>query len=308
MEERLRLSIPDHLAGERADKVVAELAGISRQAGRRLFELGVTVDGALVDPNRRLTTGVIEFAAPAGEEILKAEDVEFVVVHEDQHVLVIDKPAGLVVHPGAGRSRGTLAGGLLFRYPDLQGVGEAGRWGIVHRLDQGTSGLLLVARNPPAHQRLVADLRDHLVHRSYLALVHGVPDMPTGTIDAPIGRDPAHPTRKKVIAGGRPSRTHYRVQRDYQVASLLDVDLETGRTHQIRVHLAAIDHPVVGDRTYSRRKDPVPMRRMFLHAHRIRFVHPETGKEINIESALPQELAAVMVELERVYPGRAVST
>lgn len=308
MEERLRFPIPDHLAGERADKVVAELAGISRQASRRLFELGVVVDGSAVEPNRRLTTGMIEFVAPVGEDLLAAEEVAFTVVHEDAHLLVVDKPAGLVVHPGAGRHTGTLAGGLLYRYPDLEGVGEAGRWGIVHRLDQGTSGLLLVARNPPTHLRLVADLRDHRIHRSYLTLVHGVPDMPTGTIDAPIGRDPVHPTRKKVIAGGRPSRTHYRVQRDHQVAALLDVDLETGRTHQIRVHLAAIDHPVVGDRTYTRRRDPVPVRRMFLHAHRLRFVHPVLGSEITIESGLPPELEAVMVDLERVYPGRAVST
>ncbi|MEX2622827.1 MAG: RluA family pseudouridine synthase [Acidimicrobiia bacterium] len=304
----MRFPIPDHLAGERADKVVAELAGISRQASRRLFELGVVVDGSAVEPNRRLTTGMIEFVAPVGEDLLAAEEVAFTVVHEDAHLLVVDKPAGLVVHPGAGRHTGTLAGGLLYRYPDLEGVGEAGRWGIVHRLDQGTSGLLLVARNPPSHLRLVADLRDHRIHRSYLTLVHGVPDMPTGTIDAPIGRDPVHPTRKKVIAGGRPSRTHYRVQRDHQVAALLDVDLETGRTHQIRVHLAAIDHPVVGDRTYTRRRDPVPVRRMFLHAHRLRFVHPVLGSEITIESGLPPELEAVMVELERVYPGRAVST
>ncbi|MEX0946900.1 MAG: RluA family pseudouridine synthase [Acidimicrobiia bacterium] len=304
----MRFPIPDHLAGERADKVVAELAGISRQASRRLFELGVVVDGSAVEPNRRLTTGMIEFVAPVGEDLLAAEEVAFTVVHEDAHLLVVDKPAGLVVHPGAGRHTGTLAGGLLYRYPDLEGVGEAGRWGIVHRLDQGTSGLLLVARNPPSHLRLVADLRDHRIHRSYLTLVHGVPDMPTGTIDAPIGRDPVHPTRKKVIAGGRPSRTHYRVQRDHQVAALLDVDLETGRTHQIRVHLAAIDHPVVGDRTYTRRRDPVPVRRLFLHAHRLRFVHPVLGSEITIESGLPPELEAVMVELERVYPGRAVST
>lgn len=304
----MRFPIPDHLAGERADKVVAELAGISRQASRRLFELGVVVDGSAVEPNRRLTTGMIEFVAPVGEDLLAAEEVAFTVVHEDAHLLVVDKPAGLVVHPGAGRHTGTLAGGLLYRYPDLEGVGEAGRWGIVHRLDQGTSGLLLVARNPSAHLRLVADLRDHRIQRSYLTLVHGVPDMPTGTIDAPIGRDPVHPTRKKVIAGGRPSRTHYRVQRDHQVAALLDVDLETGRTHQIRVHLAAIDHPVVGDRTYTRRRDPVPVRRMFLHAHRLRFVHPVLGSDITIESGLPPELEAVMVELERVYPGRAVST
>ena len=308
MEEKLSKPIPGHLLGERADKVVAELAGISRQASKALFDLVVTVDGIPVGPSQRLDGGMIEFSEPPSAQVWPASDVEFVVRHEDPYLLVVDKPAGLVVHPGAGRSRSTLAGGLLYRYPELEGVGDPGRWGIVHRLDQGTSGLLLVARTAEAHRHLVAQLKNRSIQRSYLALVHGVPQMPTGTIDAPIGRDPAHPTRKKVVAGGRPSRTHYRVISDHQIVSLLDIDLETGRTHQIRVHLAAIDHPVVGDRTYSRRKDPVPTPRMFLHAHRLRFTHPESGDNLVVEAELPAELKSMMVEVERVYPGRAVST
>jgi len=308
VEEKLRRPIPGHLVGERADKVVAELAGISRQASKNLFDQVVTVDGVQVEPSQRLEGGVIEFPAPPAALGLAADEIQVDVRFEDSNLLVVDKPSGMVVHPGAGRSRSTLAGGLLFRYPDLEGVGDPGRWGIVHRLDQGTSGLLLVARTPEVHRLLSAQLKSRGIQRSYLALVHGVPLMPTGTIDAPIGRDPAHPTRKKVAAGGRPSRTHYRVVRDLQVASLLDLDLETGRTHQIRVHLAAIDHPVVGDRTYSRRKDPVPAPRMFLHAHRLRFKHPVSGLETIVESELPAELEAMMIELERVYPGRAVST
>jgi 23S rRNA pseudouridine1911/1915/1917 synthase len=308
MEEKLKSPIPAHLQGERADKVVAELAGISRQASKDLFDRVVTVDGVPVGPSQRLEGGVIEFPRPLISEVVAAADIEFEVRFEDPYLLVVDKPAGLVVHPGAGRSRPTLAGGLLFRYPDLEGVGEPGRWGIVHRLDQGTSGLLLVARNAQVHQHLIAQLKSRSIQRSYLALVHGVPQMPTGTIDAPIGRDPAHPTRKKVVAGGRPSRTHYRVVSDHQIVSLLDLDLETGRTHQIRVHLAAIDHPVVGDRTYSRRRDPVPTPRMFLHAHRLRFTHPESGEEMMVESELPAELKSMMIEIERVYPARAVPT
>ena len=308
MEEKVRKPIPSHLLGERADKVVAELAGISRQASKALFDQVVTVDGISVGPSQRLDGAVIEYPEPPAAQVLAAADVDFIVRYEDQHLLVVDKPAGLVVHPGAGMSRSTLAGGLLYRYPDLQGVGDPGRWGIVHRLDQGTSGLLLVARTAEAHRHLVAQLKSRSIQRSYLALVHGVPQMPTGTIDAPIGRDPAHPTRKKVVAGGRPSRTHYRVISDHQIVSLLDLDLETGRTHQIRVHLAAIDHPVVGDRTYSRRKDPVATPRMFLHAHRLRFTHPESGAELTVEAELPVELKAMIIEVERVYPARAVST
>ncbi|HUO46409.1 MAG TPA: RluA family pseudouridine synthase [Acidimicrobiia bacterium] len=306
METRTSLTIPDHLVGERADKVVAELAGVSRQASRQMFDEGVLVDDTLVSPSQRLAGGVIEFAVPAVATPIRPEFAAFDVAYEDPHLLVVDKPAGLLVHPGAGKERPTLVGGLLYRFPDLAGVGEAGREGIVHRLDQGTSGLLLVARSNEVHHLLQAQLKRRDIHRNYLALVHGVPAMPTGTIDAPIGRDPAHPTRKKVAAGGRPSRTHYRVRSSHQVAALLEVDLETGRTHQIRVHLAAIGHPVVGDQAYSRRRDPIPVRRMFLHAHRLELVHPINGDQLVIESPLPADLASVMVDLARVYPDPSV--
>lgn len=308
METRLTATVPDHLAGERADKVVAELAGVSRQAARRLFEAGVSVDGRPVTPDQRLEGGVIDYQAPGDEAPGPHAEVDFEVLYEDPHILVVDKPAGLVVHPGAGRHRGTLASGLMARYPELAGVGETGREGIVHRLDQGTSGLLVVARDQESLNLLQRALRQRAIHRHYLTLVHGVPEMPTGTIDAPIGRDPAHPTRKKVMPGGRPSRTHYRLQRAFQVASLLQVELETGRTHQIRVHLAAIGHPVVGDRVYSRRKDPIAVRRMFLHAHRLDMVHPITGAELVVESSLPPDLAAVLIELSRVYPEPPVTS
>jgi 23S rRNA pseudouridine1911/1915/1917 synthase len=297
--------IPSHLVGERADKVVAELAGVSRQVSRRLFAAGVTLDGEAVTPDRRVAGGVIEFPRPEAGSSPPAVEVAFGVVYEDADLLVVDKPPGLVVHPGAGSPQPTLASGLLHRFPDLEGVGEPGRWGIVHRLDRGTSGLLVVARTQQALGRLQADLRQRRIHRAYLTLVHGVPSLPTGTVDAPIGRDPAHPTRQKVVAGGRPSRTHYRVVRSYAVAALLEVELETGRTHQIRAHMAAIDHPVVGDRAYSRRRDPVPVDRIFLHAHRLSFPHPRTGEEVSVESPLPPDLAAVLVDLARVYPERA---
>jgi 23S rRNA pseudouridine1911/1915/1917 synthase len=302
MTQRIEQVIPERLAGERADKIVAELAGVSREKARRLFEQGVAVDGNSVDPNNRITGGSIDFPAPADEIGTVAEDVAFQVRYEDPHLFVIDKPAGIVVHPGAGRTTGTLAAGLLHRYPELEGIGQVGRWGIVHRLDQGTSGLLLVARTADSYSFLVAELAARRVHRSYLALVHGVPAMPTGTIDAPIGRDPAHPTRKKVAQGGRPARTHYRLKEDFGKTSLLEVDLETGRTHQIRVHLTAIDHPVVGDRMYTRRPDPIKVRRIFLHATRIAFNHPASGQEMSIESPLPADLLTSLEELRRAFP------
>lgn len=301
MSGRIRREIPDHLRGERADKVVAELAGVSRVKARDLFSGGVAVDGAAVDPKTRLDGGVVEFPAPAAVLRPGPEQVTFAVLHEDDDLLVVDKPAGVVVHPGAGRTSGTLAAGLLHRYPDIEGVGLEGRWGIVHRLDQGTSGLMLIARTQAAYSRLTADLAARLIHRTYICLVHGVPSMPTGTIDAPIGRDPQHPTRKKVVADGRPARTHYRIVSEHRVASLLEVGLETGRTHQIRVHLAAIDHPVVGDRAYSRRVDPVSVKRIFLHATRLRFSHPRTGIEVIVESPLPEDLQESLDELIRRY-------
>ncbi len=306
MEARLRLTIPSHLVGERADKVVAELAGVSRQTARALFEQPVTIDGVMVTATHKVPEGVIEFAAPPPRAATVPEDIPFQVVFADQHLLVIDKPAGLVVHPGAGRSTGTLAAGLLHRFPELATVGEEGRAGLVHRLDQGTSGLLLVARDNDVYQALRSELRRRSIHRGYLALVHGTPSLPTGTVDAPIARDPAHPTKKKVMAGGRPSRTHYRVRETFGVASLLEVTLETGRTHQIRVHMAAIDHPVVGDRLYSRRPPPVPVSRMFLHAFRLELDHPVSGERLEIESPLPPDLEEALVELARLYPDRAV--
>jgi len=302
MTSRLEQVIPDRLAGERADKIVAELAGVSREKARRLFAEGVTVNGSPVDPNNRISGGSIEFARPVAELGTVAEDVPFEVRWEDAHVLVVDKPAGIVVHPGAGRKTGTLASGLLHRYPELEGIGQEGRWGIVHRLDQGTSGLLLVARTAASFEFLTVEMAARRIHRSYLALVHGVPAMPTGTIDAPIGRDPVHPTRKKVVPDGRSARTHYRVRESFGSASLLEVDLETGRTHQIRVHLATIGHPVVGDRSYTRRADPVRVKRIFLHAAGIVFNHPVTGAETIVESPLPPDLVASLESVRRVFP------
>lgn len=299
MMERSSQPIPADLAGERADKILAEVAGISRQQARLLIEGtgGVTIDGRRVAANQRLAGKVIDYPLVEPPQVLAAEPVPFAVMYEDRDLLVVDKPAGVVVHPGAGQTSGTLVAGLLARYPELAGVGQEGRWGLVHRLDKDTSGLLIVARTEAAYERLVTELRERKVRRRYLALARGAMDMPTGTIDAPIGRDPVHPTKKTVAADGRPARTHYRLLRTVSDYSLLEVTLETGRTHQIRVHLAAIGHPVMGDRTYSRKPESIPVRRMFLHAAFLEFEHPVTGAAMALESPLPAELAGILDKL-----------
>lgn len=294
---RRRIPIPAELAGDRADKIVAQLGGVSRQRARSVFALGVTVDGEPVAPDQRVGPGVIEFEKIEADPGLTPEPVAFTVVYEDLDLLVVEKPAGIVVHPGAGKESATLAAGLLDRFPELAGVGGEHRSGLVHRLDKETSGLLLVARNGAIHTQLSAQLAARDIHRRYLALVHGEMAMPTGTIDAPIGPDPNHPTRKKVSSEGRPARTHYRVLWSGSDASLLEVTLETGRTHQIRAHMASIDHPVVGDRLYSRRPSLIPVRRMFLHAAGLRFTHPRTGAEIEVSADLPSDLLQALGHL-----------
>jgi 23S rRNA pseudouridine1911/1915/1917 synthase len=298
---RDRFEIPAELVGERADKIVATLAGISRQQARSLFAGGVLVDARLVEPDERVRGAAIEFDQLEEVRPLEPVAVPFEVRYEDEHLLVVDKPAGVVVHPGAGRENRTLAAGLLRLYPELEGVGGETRAGLVHRLDKETSGLLLVARSEEIHHHLTKELAARRIHRRYLTLVHGEMEMPTGTIDAPISRDPARPTRNIVSPEGRPSRTHYRLRWQGEGLALLDVDLETGRTHQIRVHLAAIGHPVVGDKVYSRRSSG--LKRMFLHAVRLEFLHPITGAVVIVDSPLPAELAKALEAL----PGAANS-
>ncbi|MGH8924401.1 MAG: RluA family pseudouridine synthase [Acidimicrobiia bacterium] len=299
----MRFEIPPELAGERADKIVATLANISRQQARLLFANGVLVDSRLVDPDERVGGEAIEFEPPRQAPTLEPAAVPFSVRYGDDYLLVVDKPAGVVVHPGAGREARTLAAGLLRLYPELGGIGGEQRAGLVHRLDKETSGLLLVARSDEVHRLLTKALADRRIHRRYLALVHGEMEMPTGTIDAPISRDPTRPTRKVVSPEGRPSRTHYRVRWQGSGWSLLDVDLETGRTHQIRVHLAAIGHPVAGDKTYSRRSVAIGLKRIFLHAAHLEFDHPITGAESTVDSPLPAELERALEPLS----GAAIS-
>jgi 23S rRNA pseudouridine1911/1915/1917 synthase len=216
--------------------------------------------------------------------------------------VVIDKPAGMVVHPGSGHDSGTLVNAAVARWPQIAGVGEADRPGVVHRIDRDTSGLLVIALSGRAYSRLSEMIRNREVTRIYTALVHGRPESSAGVVDAPIGRDPFHRTRQAVVEDGRPARTHYRVTSEYEDYSLLEVRLETGRMHQIRVHMDAISHPVVGDQTYGKRQvaasTPVgKLRRQFLHASKLEFSHPVSGEPISTESDLPEDLQSVIAEL-----------
>ncbi|MDZ7673643.1 MAG: RluA family pseudouridine synthase [Acidimicrobiales bacterium] len=298
---------PHSLAGERLDRVIAMLCELSRHDAATLIEAGeVRVDGT-VQPRRsfRLDEGqVVELDLPAAgpdAEVVADATVDVAVVHDDDEVIVVDKPAGLVVHPGAGHPTGTLVHGLLARFPELAVVGDPDRPGIVHRLDRDTSGLLVVARTPEAHATLISALQRRAVTRGYHTLVWGHLDQQHGLVDAPIARSPREPTKMAVVRGGREARTEYdvRTRHDRPVpVTELTCRLETGRTHQIRVHLQAIGHPVVGDPRYGGARASLPAPRQFLHAEHLAFVHPGTGATLAFDSPLPADLADVLRRLD----------
>jgi 23S rRNA pseudouridine1911/1915/1917 synthase len=293
---RRALVVPPEAAGERLDRFLGALDGVgSRAAAERLLDAGkVLVDGAKRPKSHRLTPGEpIEFESPEREpSTLEPEDLDLRVVWEDEHLLVVDKPAGVVVHPSAGHGTGTLVQGLLAH--DIAGGGEAGRPGIVHRLDRDTSGLLVVARSEEAHRRLQRLLRSRKLAREYLALVRGRPRSREGRIEAPIGRDRHDATRISLDSTApREAITHFDVIELLRAHSLLRVRLETGRTHQIRVHLAAIDLPVSGDSLYGVEGD-LGLERQFLHAARLAFPHPFEDEQVEVESALPADLAEAL--------------
>jgi 23S rRNA pseudouridine1911/1915/1917 synthase len=300
--------VPAALDGERLDRVVAVVADVSRSVAAELIAGGaVAVDEVIATSGKvrlragtrvAVDTGVIAVPAPPRAD----SSVEFGVVHVDDAVIVVDKPAGLVVHPGAGNTYGTLVNGLLDRFPDLAAVGEPDRPGIVHRLDAGSSGLLVVARTPAAAASLIGQFAAHTATRRYVALVWHHPDAAHGFIDAPIGRDPVDPTRMAVVAVGRPARTEYEVIELLQApadVALLSCRLETGRTHQIRVHLAAVGHPLVGDPTYGARRTTLGLARPFLHAAELSFDHPDAGQRVTFHSELPADLANLLAAIRR---------
>jgi 23S rRNA pseudouridine1911/1915/1917 synthase len=297
------LRIPASLDGERVDRAIALLTGWQRSQVQTLLERHeVLVDGNPVAKSHRLHSGnVVELLSEPAVEVVPQPDpnVPVTVRYVDDDVVVVAKPAGLVVHPGAGHIGGTLVNGLLARFPDIAGVGDPYRPGIVHRLDRDTSGLLVVARSPRAYDALVTELANRDVERSYVALVWGHLASRRGVIDAPIGRSAARRTRMAVRDAGKPARTEYAVRQEFDrpVCTLLDCHLETGRTHQIRVHLAAIGHPVVGDGTYGGAREPLVLDRPFLHAASLAFDHPVTGKRLQFEEPLPNELQSLLDQL-----------
>jgi 23S rRNA pseudouridine1911/1915/1917 synthase len=336
----VRASIPAALAGERIDRAVALLGGLTRAEVAELVRAGrVRLSGAPVSTRSRRVAGGEDLEVdlpsrgpPTGIGADPTVDVR--IVQADDDIVVVDKPPGLVVHPGAGHRSGTLVQGLVARFPDLAdaGAGDADRPGIVQRLDKGTSGLLVVARTAMAYRLLVEQLAVRSrgeagpggrpgaeagpggrpraeagpgdgprgIERRYLALVLGSVDADAGEVEAPMGRSERDPTRMAVSRRGRPARTAYRVETRYRLpvlATLVDCRLETGRTHQIRVHLAAIGHPVAGDARYGGAESRLALGRPFLHAHRLSFDHPRTGERLSFSSPLPPDLVSVLAEL-----------
>ena len=303
---RVAETIPASLADVRIDRVVSLIADVSRNAAATLIADGaVTLDGEVVQVGKEkvlegqlITIDVSKAAGPA----LPAADtgVMLDIVHVDDEVIVVNKPAGLVVHPGAGNQAGTMVNYLLATFPEIAPVGDPMRPGIVHRLDAGTTGLIAVARTPHAYTSLVEQLTARSVTRVYAVVVWGNPASEHGVIDAPIGRDQRDPTRMAVVVDGRPSRTHYVVEQSFHApkdASLVECRLETGRTHQIRVHLASIGHPVVGDPTYGGVRPGLRVGRPMLHARELAFDHPASGERCTFGAPLPTDFAALLASL-----------
>ena len=309
------LAVDEAGAGERLDRWLAgAMPDLSRARLQAIITRGgVLVDGRVARPSLRLKTGqAISVRLPAPQPAVPLpEDIPLAVIYEDRHLLVVDKPAGLVVHPGAGRATGTLVNALLHRVRDLSGIGGVVRPGIVHRLDRGTSGLLVVAKDDASHLALSRQFSGRTVDKEYLAVVLGVPRAVEGTIDVPIGRDPVHRKRMSVRAPrGRAARSTYRLVEAFDGAALLRVRIATGRTHQIRVHLAALGHPVAGDLTYGGRRRPTSRRpearaalealsRPALHATRLVFTHPASGERVSFSSPLPADLETLLAALRQ---------
>ena len=313
--ETLTFVVDEEDAGKRLDVyVAARIPDWSRARIKRVIEAGdVLIEGRLVKPAHRLRAGErIEVELPEVRPIdLRPENIPLDIVYEDESLIVINKPAGLVVHPGAGVRTGTLANALAYHFHKLSERGGPLRPGIVHRLDRETSGLIVVAKNETAHEGLAEQFHSREVFKSYVALVHGHVAEDSGRIDQPIGRHPVHRTRMAVARDGRPALTIFRVRQRFKKFTLLDVVIKTGRTHQIRVHLAWLKHPVVGDTEYGQGRDRTisdlraraliaGLRRQFLHAERLGFRHPRTGEWMEFLAPLPPELEGFLRELKEI--------
>jgi 23S rRNA pseudouridine1911/1915/1917 synthase len=306
MSGRIAVEVPEGAAGSRADRFMADASGLSRAYVQRLIAEGrLTVEGRIVRARDPVSAGSrLELDVPdTRDDLVEPEAIPLRVVHQDADILVIDKPAGLVTHPAPGHEHGTVVNALLAMDEgrgELATLGGVRRPGIVHRLDRDTSGLLMVARNDAAQVALQAQLKARRVKKTYQALVAGAVSAQVGRIEKPIGRDPRDRMRMAVVADGRPAVTGYRVRERFPGWTLLEVDLVTGRTHQVRVHLASIGHAVAGDRVYAQgaaRRGPDGLERLFLHAWRLELVSPSSGELIRLEAPLPDELARVLERL-----------
>jgi len=300
---RIELEVDD--GGTRLDKFLAEqVADLSRSAIRRLIDTAqVTVSGEPVKASYKVRPGdlvVVCVPQPEPEEPA-AEAIPLSIVYEDQALIVVNKPAGMVIHPAPGHRNGTLVNALLAHCPDLAGDSGDARPGIVHRLDRDTSGLILVAKNEQIRRALQRQFKDRQVHKVYVALLDGNLEAARGRIEAPLGRDPRHRQRMAVVPGGREAVTEYRLLASFAGGdySLVEAEPKTGRTHQIRVHFASIGHPVVGDTVYGRRRTRLSMPRQFLHAQRLGFTHPLTGQPLEFSAPLPDDLTTVLHLLEQ---------
>ena len=303
--------VPSALDGERIDRIVSIIADISRSDATRLIaDGGAEVDGTLVVSGKpRLKEGqtvVVDLdKIPVDEPPGPESSVELTVVYADEDIVVINKAAGMVVHPASRHGSGTVVNGILALYPEISSVGQPARPGIVHRLDAGTTGMMVVARSQRAYDSLVEALSEHEVGREYVALAWGHFDSPTATVDASIGRHPRDPMKMAVVNSGKWARTHLQVLETFNDPadiSIVQCTLETGRTHQIRVHLAAVGHAVVGDAMYGGAKSALKADRPMLHARRLTLIHPGTGEEMSWEAPLPDDMVKVIARCSTYEP------
>ena len=306
MQESRSWIVGEGDAGDRLDLSLSAIADISRSQARRWIDEGlVRVNGDACRPSHRVQTGdLLEATAPEPmPSPLEPEPIPLSILYEDDDLIVVDKPAGLVVHPAPGHAGGTLVNALLYHCGPLAGIGGVLRPGIVHRLDKGTSGVLVVAKHDAAHRHLAGQFHDHTIEREYRALVRGLPGAEAGRIDRPVGRHRRDRKRMSVHAAvAREARSAWRVLRRFPASerSWLEIRPETGRTHQIRVHLASIGLPIVGDPVYGRgRSGDAALGRPALHAARLGFAHPRTGERLGYEAPLPEDLGGLLADLER---------
>ena len=303
----LRESVPDSLAGERVDRVVSFITGASRSVVAQSIRDGEILCNDLIvrKGSQKVASGDVIVVRsslldlPLGIE--PDSTINVPIIHEDHDFIVVDKPSGLVVHPAPSQRQGTLVNGLLSLYPEIASVGDSQRPGIVHRLDKGTSGLLVVALSPEGYLGLIQQLQERTIKRVYTALILGALESDRGVIEAPLGRDPKNPTRRAVVADGKEARTRYEILERYtdpEECFLARCELETGRTHQIRAHFSAIGHPIVGDSHYGGSSISLDLERPFLHSSLIAFEHPITSESLSFSSQVPKELSTILDKVQ----------